>query len=217
MRSACLSLAKLGLGLAAALAFAVLASFAVQRAHAAGTGFPVSLTSSGRIGRLRIDVSTREDVIAFAGTPEAEGENSASAPLLGWDALGYSCGKADPRGAFLAPLGGGPPYLFCRTVYYLSAETGRLATFATNERRFRTTTGIDVGMRTAAASRRAKRPAYAGCTQSITLQTPQAHLAMAISGAHTAMRGHQLFAIGGRVAEFVLESRNTYLDVFDCL
>lgn len=178
----------------------------------------VELTPSGRIGPLRIDRSGRAAVVDFAGQPDAEAhgsEGGAGAP--GWDALGYKCTDRPPRHGFMAPLGGGPPYRYCRTVYYIADRTERLATFATNERRFRTGHGIRVGMRTRRAAQRAHRPATAGCVEAIYLATRRAQLSIALLGARAVELHHRFLAVGGRVGALVLSSQHTYLNVFDCL
>jgi hypothetical protein len=175
----------------------------------------VELTPGGRIGPLRIDRSGRAAVVGFAGQPDAEAYGSEGGD--GWDALGYKCTEHPPRHGFMAPLGGGPPYRYCRTVYYVANETGRLATFATNERRFRTGHGIHVGMRTRRAARRAHRPATAGCAEAIYLMTRRAQLSIALLGARAVERGHRFLAVGGHVGALVLSSQHTYLNVFDCL
>jgi hypothetical protein len=177
----------------------------------------VELTSSGRIGPLRIDRSGRTAVVDFAGQPDAEGYGSEGAGAPGWDALGYTCTERPPRHGFMAPLGGGPPYTYCRTVYYVADETGHLATFATNERRFRTRHGIRVGMRTRRAAQRAHRPATAGCTEAIYLTTRGAQLSIALLGARSVELHHRFLAVGGRVGALILSSKHTYLNVFDCL
>lgn len=190
----------------------------VTSSHPAIASAQIELTPGGRIGPLRIDRSGRAAVVGFAGQPDAEAygsEGGDGAP--GWDALGYKCTERPPRHGFMAPLGGGPPYKYCRTVYYVADETERLATFATNERRFRTGHGIRVGMRTRRAARRAHRPATAGCAEAIYLMTRRAQLSIALLGARAVERGHRFLAVGGHVGALVLSSRHTYLNVFDCL
>ena len=107
------------------------------------------VTPDGRIGPLQIDVSTRADVLAFAG-------RDGAALIVGktqwpgvpeYHALGYGCPLETGPGFFATPKG-------CRTVYYINARTHRLAAFSTRSPEFHTTTGIQPGMEQHAADRR---------------------------------------------------------------
>src|SRR2546423_15715650 len=77
------------------------------------------LTQTGRIGPLRMDVSTGADVIAFAGRPDAErpGRYSGAAP---YRALGYDCSKKRGYGWALGDR------TWCKTVVLVHPRTGRL-------------------------------------------------------------------------------------------
>jgi len=55
------------------------------------------VTAGGRIGVLQIDESTRADVIAFAGPPDAERRSREGSAQPRYLALGYGCGTKTER------------------------------------------------------------------------------------------------------------------------
>jgi len=90
-------------------------------------GQQVHVSPGGRIGALQIDKSTRADVIAFAGQPGAE-TRGLYANYAPFDALGYGC-----RDLAATSQSGAPE---CKTVYYLTARTGRLSLLFTRDPRY---------------------------------------------------------------------------------
>jgi hypothetical protein len=171
-----------------------------------------TITAGGRIGSLRLDRSDRTDILAVAGEPQVDEVNSTG--YAGWEALGYDCGPMATRAPLVAPAGTRGPY--CRTVYYLNLETGRLGTFFTSLPSFRDAHGVTVGMRTAKAGRLEGVQASAGCLAGIGVSTPKALLHVVISGGHIHQHGNKLLLRGGRVGALVLHGRRHDVGVFDC-
>lgn len=174
----------------------------------------VKINSGDRIGALRLDRSNRAAIVAVAGEPQVDEVDMGMPPSSGWEALGYGCSAKDAVSPLLAPTAVGGPY--CRTVYYLNSETGRLGTFFTSLRRFRDAHGVSIGTRTAKAVRREGIQAYAGCGDGIFIKTPSAMLHLVIGGGHTHQNGHRLLIRGGRVDALVLHSRHHDVGAFDC-
>src|SRR2546423_8124722 len=128
--------------LAAVFAASAFGGSAGARAHAA----VVTVSVSGRVGPLRVDVSDRRRVIAFAGRPQAErrGRTDRGHP---YDALGYGCGP-HAGGDTLPLVHGGPR---CRTVFFIDARSGRLGLFYTIQPRYVHSHGLRVRVPTATA------------------------------------------------------------------
>jgi hypothetical protein len=171
------------------------------------------VTAGGRIGVLQIDESTRADVIAFAGPPDAERRGRAGPAQPQYLALGYGCGtKTSPRDT---PIAAGAPGPSCGTVFYINSRTGTLETFFTTSRRYAERHGVRIGMSTSAAERLLKRRLYQGCETDVHLQSAKAFLTIAFTGGvvhlpHTAVRG-------GHVWAFVLHGVRGDAGVFDCM
>ena len=103
------------------------------------------VTAGGSVGSLKIDVSTPDDIRAFAGTPDAAVTGkSAFCCSPSYRALGYDCQKA---GGNTNNVGA------CQTVYYVNSRTRRLAAFKTASPRFHAADGIRPGMGQNAADR----------------------------------------------------------------
>ena len=120
------------------------------------------LSQSGRIGPLRMDVSTRAGVIAFTGHPDAErqGRYSSGPP---YSALGYDCSKKRDYGWPIARS------TWCKTVFFVNRRTGRLGNFYTQSSRFSERHGVRIGMHTAKAERLLHQLVYVGCEEDIRL------------------------------------------------
>jgi len=164
------------------------------------------VTASGRIGALRVDVSTQTGIVAAAGRPDAErtGSFNGSRP---YRALGYGCSMK--RSAVTWPLLAQGP--FCRTVFFLDTRgAGRLGTFFTTSNRYREGHGIRIGMPTSTAERLLRMRVVIGCEENIYLDK----LTIAFAGGHRGRDGH---LIGGHVEAFALHGRRHDVGVFDCL
>jgi hypothetical protein len=156
------------------------------------------VTTDGRIGPLRLDVSDRGDVVDFAGRPDSEvrGRYEPNAP---YDALGYGCGGRR------AVRGDGLP--LCATVFYVDGSSDRLEEFYTADRRYSGPAGVRAGDGAKAAARRLHRPIpMVGCLAAFLFQTRGARLALVLDEPKDS-----------RVAYVVLVSRLRAPGVFDCI
>jgi hypothetical protein len=140
--------------------------------HHNGASGTVSVDADGRIGLLRVDVSDRRAVVAFAGHPAAErrGRNTRASPFgsARYDALGYDCNaKVNPHSYALPLVDGGP---FCQTVFFI--HRGRLGLFYTTQSRYVERHGIHVGMATGKAERLLHPRVIPGCIDPIELTRP---------------------------------------------
>ena len=115
----------------------------------------------GRIGPLRLDVSTESDVRDFAGKPFkiAKVFSEAKKDPVGHE-LYYRCGDR------------------CVTVYAISYATGKLADFNTESRRFVSERGSHVGMpaKRAAAAEHRKIVGACGEGRAIQLRSDEHHI-----------------------------------------
>jgi hypothetical protein len=141
--------------LAVALAVAVLgAPAAAAKAIPHGGAGVVTLTE-GRVGPLRLDVSTAVDVQRFAGPADYLGvgafRSGGVVPLF--LALGYQChhvrnggiptDRDDGTGTRHPRLSG----IACVTTYFVNTRTGRLSLFTSRSANFATQLGTRAGMR----------------------------------------------------------------------
>jgi hypothetical protein len=169
----------------------------------------VAVSVAGRVGPLRVDVSRRSAVVAFAGRPDAE-QVGRSGDSERYDALGYDCGSnAGPQGI---PLVKRRPR--CRTVFFVEARTGIFGLFYTADPRYREAHGVRVGMPQRTAERLLGRRLHGGCGENIFLQSPRALLTVSFTG-HTVDSKGQL--VRGHVAELVLHGLHHNPGVFECV
>jgi hypothetical protein len=182
------------------VAMTVLASVV---AVGAGSALPatVLVAPRGTVGPLKIDVSTRADVIAFAGHPEAE-RHDRYAGYAPYDALGYRCHGQRRTEA-------------CGTVFYLDTRSGTLAILDTEDARFETQQGIHVGTPTATAERLLHRVVHGGCDAYLFLRTRAAYLVLQFTGGPG--KGKDRHVVGGHVGELVVHSSRHNPGVLDCI
>jgi hypothetical protein len=125
----------------AALAAVVLLTASACGNSAAHGGSGV--VTAGDIGLLRIDISTRADVVAFAGKPDVTSPGKTPWPgVPRYLALAYGC-----------PGPSMPGLEACQSVYYVNTKTHRLVAFYTHSPHFHTASGIQPGMDQNAADR----------------------------------------------------------------
>ncbi len=149
------------------------------------------VVTAGRIGSLRVDVSTRADIVRFAGRPDVDVVDHTGWPgVPSYRALGYGCAQGDRAGTDTGPRSG---HRFCRTVYYVNARTHRLAAFTTDSPDFRTADGVQPGMTQNAADRREHQTPH-GPWNAIGESSPGANLVLP--------------SYDGKVEDFQLESRH---------
>jgi hypothetical protein len=180
------------------------------------------VSQTGQIGPLRMDRSTRGDVVSFVGRPDAErnGAEGIGAGAQHFRALGYDCSEKPHDDAFglrYPPNGRAGP--FCETVFWISRRTGRLGDFYTTSARYSESHGVRIGMRTAEAEHRTHELAYVGCGESIFVGPGGRDLTIALDGgtAHKLRGSTGIHLVGGHVYAFALHDRSSEVGVFDCL
>ena len=176
-----------------------MSTFACGCSHA---GHPILVTSGGRIGPLKLDVSDRASVIAFAGKPDGTNTGEYLPDYGPFEALGYRC-----RGRRATDRGGFPS---CATVFYINHATQRLEEFYTSERRYSGPAAVHVGMSAAEAQRRLhRRLLKVGCVPAFTLRSRPARLTIDFKGFRGS--GHN------NVNFLVLVSNRHAAGAFDCI
>jgi hypothetical protein len=123
-----------------------LAATVAASAGCAARGTPI-VRGDGRVGPLRIDVTTKAQLLALEGKPdrvEAEFFPPRTKPV--GQTLFYRCGR------------------HCETAYSINNATGRLSDFQTSSPHFVTERGSHVGMPAQEAARREHTKAWGpGC------------------------------------------------------
>lgn len=138
----------------------------VSQAQPASAGGTVS--TNGTVGKLLLDRSKRDDVIATVGTPDAIAGGSFEVPgSPAYTAFGYQCSQRQTAGTRSLSYNPSPPY--CRTVYYLDVSTGRVEAFWTGSATYQSARGTTVGMTAAEAQLREGTAVAAGCHEGIIL------------------------------------------------
>lgn len=172
----------------------------------AGAGGSHAVSPSGSVGPLRVDRSTRSQVLSYAGKPDVErhGRGQASA----YDVLGYGC---TPRASIGSP---GPYPIECRTAFYL--VRGKLGLFFTHDRRYVEGAGVRIGTSTTRAERILRRRVYSGCGDYLRLDRRGVRLAVEFGGGRTRETPDGMLLVGGRVTGFYLHSRHHDPGVTDC-
>jgi hypothetical protein len=144
---------------AVSLGLCVLGAFATADCGAGASSWVVH--RDGRIGPLRIDVSTDSDVRHFAGKPfKVEKVFSVTRKAPVGDELYYHCGRG------------------CVTTYAIAYSTGRLSDFVTQSVRFVSERGSRVGMPARLAAAAEHRPIRGACGEGhgIYLREDERHL-----------------------------------------
>ena len=188
------------------LALAVPLALSAAAAAAAPSGGAGVVAATGAIGPLRVDVSTRAAIVAFAGSPAAAVTGSFEASFAGYPkhflALGYGCSRTRHVGP--DPGAYEPAHVYCRTIYYLNPQTSRLAGFWTDSPAFRTPRGTRPGMTEAEVVRLERRKARPGAFPGIERATRRATLLIGTGCRHVSGN----VCSGGSVAALLLESRH---------
>jgi len=168
-----------------------------------------------------MDRTTRADVIALAGRPDAE--RAGEGIGLGvprFRALGYGCSKKPTDDAFgLVYPPNGRPGPFCQTVFWINQQTGRLGDFYTASGRYSEAHGVRIGMRTEKAEHLLHKRVDSGCSDLIYLGRPHADLTIEFNGGtqRTVPGSTALTIVGGHVEAFALHGPRSELGVFDCM
>jgi hypothetical protein len=156
------------------------------------------ITVGGRIGPLQIDKSSRTDVIAYAGKPDAEVKER----VLGfpnYDALGYECSPNESVDAL--SMGNNGP--FCRTIYIVDVPSKKLEDFFTSDSRFREARGVRIGTAASVAERLLRTKIDRNCLTVLKVESPTANLRINFTG--------------GRADAFALHSPRRTSGLFHCM
>jgi hypothetical protein len=174
-------------------------------AAAIGAGSPKTrITASGQIGRIRINTSTRDQIIRLLGPPDYDkrGNIGQGAPRTpSYEALGYGC--YEDQGVTT-----------CAVNYYLNVRRQRLESFYTKSSAFVLPGGVYVGMPAGRASQLERKPDTGGCEQGIGLTTRKLSIYIQTQGGHL---GSNNRVIGGRVSGISIDDRSDGVGVTLCL
>lgn len=150
-------------------------------ALSAGRGGSVRIDPAGAIGPLRMNRSSKAQVIAWAGTPSVDAYGRYTRVNPRYEVLGYRCA----RGAVTKKYWTGYP-VDCRTAFYMVG--GRLSFFLTYDPRF-SADGVRVGTPEQRAERLLHRQAASGCSVGIGLQGKRTSLTVALTGKGDSVSG----------------------------
>jgi hypothetical protein len=189
---------------------------------AAGCGsvHRVVISPDGEIGPLRMDRSTRADVVSFAGKPDVERLGGEGAGFAGFTALGYGCEAKEQGDRFpMVETSRGREGPDCETIFWVNRRTSGLADFYTSSSEYEEHQGVRIGMKTAEAERLLHRRADVGCEENIYLGKRDAPLTVAFDGGHShkLRSSSELHLVGGHVYAFALPAGHSDIGIFDCL
>jgi hypothetical protein len=195
------------------LGVVVLRGGLVGSALAANNGGSGTIGPNGHVGRLQIDRSTVQNVIAFAGAPSAVGSGAVTPPFAPYEALGYSCQTRPARDLSFTGTTGS----WCRTVFYINQHTHKLAAFFSSTDRYRGPDGIHPGMSNGTAAHRVHKRAVEGCRSGFALGSSRttAELWVDVDGGRVDERRGDLI-VGGRIGSLALESSRHPIGLLFC-
>lgn len=178
--------------------------------------------ATGHIGPLRLHHSDRDDVVAFAGRPQADwrwrgtGSAQQASGYPAYRALGYDCARNTAPTRLLPPDSYPEAHLpACRTIFFVNLRTGTLMSFLTTDPRYSESHGVHVGMPTRAAERLLHRRVRAiGCNYadvSLGGIGPRSTLLL-VQFTGGVAKPPRYALVGGHVADFHVDT----LGLFDC-
>ena len=191
-----------------ALTMSIASAAGGASAPAARAGNTVS--PSGSVCALHVDRSRPAEIRRLAGPPSFQGRGrTALGPAF--EALGYGCSRrwADTKG--INPGGTLPTHVWCRTVYFVSLSTHRLASFWTGSPSFRTVNGSHPGLPQHIADGLERRHAYVHALTGISYSTRSADLFIENTGCKSARPGgdpERTPCLGGHVRSLIVEGRH---------
>jgi hypothetical protein len=166
-----------------------------------------TISRSGSIGPLKLNVSSASEIVQRWGQPAYETSGnvfgSPSSPYPNYELLGYGCRRR---------LG----YTACATNFYVSERTNRLESFVTNSPQFLLFGGVHVGMSADVASRREHQPNVSGCGQLIGVSTTRLEVGIDTRGGTTHLRKSGIYVSGGRVASIEIDYKRYGVGVLFC-
>jgi hypothetical protein len=156
------------------------------------------ITVGGRIGPLKIDQSSRTDVVAYAGKPDSEVRERVLG-FRSYDALGYACSTKEA--ADNLSMGNNGP--FCRTIFIVDVSSHKLEDFFTSDARYRVDRGVQIGTPAATAQRLLRTTIDHSCLSVLKLDGGAALLRIDFTG--------------GKADAFALHSPNRTSGIFHCM
>jgi hypothetical protein len=167
------------------------------------------VSTRGRIGRLRLDVSTAADIRSALGTPPFAGTGSPSRGFgRPYRALGYECSRRRSATFALDPGGARPAHRWCRTVYFLAASTGRLAGFWTDSPAIQTEAGTRPGIDQVLADQLEGAHPHVEALTGISQRTRATSLFIENVGCTPGPNLNSSPCLGGRVRALILEGQH---------
>ena len=160
----------------------------------------ISISSSGRIGSLQLDKSTRKSVVATTGRPAAVRTSRFAGSRVSYVALGYDCHDVEGRRTLGLTLRG--PY--CTTVFLINRRTGKLTDFFSGSQRYRGPGGIRVGTPSAVAERALHQRLRRACGENLGLASRAAQLTIEFAGGR---ERSDRSIVGAHLQDFALTSR----------
>jgi hypothetical protein len=195
--------------LAGLIVLSVLGSLAAPATAGASARKVVNV--SGTVGQLRIDHSTRADVVALEGNQFDYKTNDAEGRA--YEELGYDCGGADFTTAGQTPVGPSDSGVKCFTVFYIDTATDRLATvYPGDGRNYIESHGVTIGMASATTARKLHAKVSDPCAPEIGLSSRSASLTVYLAGGRKKHFTYQ----GGHVSAFVLQSKKDAPFLYSC-
>ena len=171
---------------------------------AVASGRWITISRTGSIGPLKLNVSSASEIVQRWGQPAYETSgNVLGSPYPNYELLGYGCRRR-------------PSYTTCAINFYMSERTGRLESFVTNSPQFLLFGGVYVGMSADVASKREHRPNISGCGQLIGVSTQPLAVAIDTRGGTTHLRKNGLYVSGGRVAGIAIDYKRYGVGVLFC-
>lgn len=182
-----------------------LTAVGVAGGPAGGSG---KVSALGAVGALRLDASTEQQLLAFAGPTKYQVGFSVE-PGTGTAVFGYSCALKPGGRAGLSTYAVGKT--LCRTVFFMDLAADvkgtlvpqKLRTFFTSSPAYEEAHGVKVGMTTAQAQQLTGAKVVGACGGVIRVSTPKASVTI---GVHS-----------GRVYAIVAHSPHHDVSAFPCL
>jgi hypothetical protein len=171
---------------------------------AVGQSSKTRISLSGRIGSLKLNASTRAEIIRRLGAPEYSSNGNIGhgvPPTPNYQLIGYDYTHQQS-------------FTTCAVNYFINAHRHRLESFSTTSGAFVLPGGVHVGMPAAKAVQIEHDPDIGGCSQGIMVTSPQLSVYISIRGGRFAKDGH---VIGGRVSGISIDYRRYGVGVNICL
>jgi hypothetical protein len=167
----------------------------------------ITISRSGAIGPLRLNVSSVADIVQRWGQSAYETTGNvlggASSGYPNYDLLGYRCGRRSG-------------YTACAVNFYVSQKTRRLESFETTAPQFLLFGGVHVGMSADLAAKREHQPDEDGCGQGVRVSTPWLSVNINTRGGASHVRRNAIYILGGRVVSIAIDYKHYGVGVLFC-